>query len=125
MPNYNTPEIQPIYDAVAADVNEIFGTADDCIARIHSAMTEEDWATWGIREGESDLEQARRCSAQLWADDPRGPTEPLSKVQVEQILAQAIADQDMATIDAQLEMLASSDWTDAELQQYSQEHGDA
>jgi 3'-phosphoadenosine 5'-phosphosulfate sulfotransferase (PAPS reductase)/FAD synthetase len=65
-----------------------------------------------------EAEHARRCSAQLWA-------EPTPRIAAEQTLALAINTNDMATIDAQLEMLASSDWTEEELQQYSQEHGDA
>ena len=127
MTNYNTPEIQSVMAAVQQEIDEMlpesvkamYGTADDCIKRIHSEMTQEDWAKYGKREGESDLEHYRRCSSQLWANDPRGV--PVPKLTVEQTLAQAIHDNDMESIDAQLEMLSQSDWTDTELQQYSME----
>jgi len=79
----NLPMIQPIANCIDRELDdnapiryvESHGTVDDTIARIKSEMTEEDWRVWGIREGESDLEHARRCSAQLWADDPRGAPE--------------------------------------------------
>ena len=44
-------------------------TEEDLIAwekQMRESMTPEDWAKWGIREGESDLEHVRRCSAQLY-----------------------------------------------------------
>ena len=71
-------------------------------------LTAEELAKWGKREGEDDREHARRCSAQLWEGDPRGPTVPMSRVAMEQILARAIHDNDAAMIDVQLELLANA-----------------
>jgi hypothetical protein len=70
------PLIQTIANCIERELDdnapiryeEMYGTVDDTIARIRSEMTQDDWDKWDIREGESDLEHARRCSAQLWAE---------------------------------------------------------
>lgn len=73
------PQIQPIIETLLDDEErtEMFSFApekeeltkedlDAWEAQMRASMTPEDWAKWGIREGESDLEHVRRCSSQLY-----------------------------------------------------------
>ena len=73
------PQIQPIIETLLDDEErtEMFSfapeheplTEEDLIAwekQMRESMTPEDWRKWGIREGESDEQHVRRCSAQLY-----------------------------------------------------------